>query len=197
MNGSPRDAETESAGRINERKEEPVTGQMERKKTDNPLTEARKALELLTPLKTDCGRICGARCCASMEGEETGMLLFPGEEDRYEDLDGWRIIPAGKELLLICPGSCRREERPLSCRIFPLVPCLKEDGSIAVRTDERARAVCPLARQGKRGMDPAFAEAVRHAGETLAGDERQRDFLRRLTEEQEDLKELRKRLTGG
>ena len=158
------------------------------------LKTAREKLEALTPLKTDCGRLCGARCCASLEGEETGMLLFPGEEDFHEDMNGWRIVPAGKDMLLICPGSCEREERPLACRIFPLIPVLREDGSIAVRTDERARAVCPLTRQGKQGMDPAFVEAVRQIGEMLAGDPEQRAFLQRLTEEQSELKELRKKL---
>ncbi len=160
------------------------------------LEEVREKLNRLTPLKTDCGRLCGARCCASMEGEETGMLLFPGEEDCYEDAEDWRIVPAGKELLLICPGECERAERPLACRIFPLMPEIREDGSIAVRTDERARAVCPLARQGKRGMDPAFTEAVREAGEALAGEPEQRAFLQRMAETQRELRALRKKLAG-
>ena len=43
--------------------------------------QARALLETLTPLKRDCGRLCGARCCRSLEGEETGMVLFPGEEE--------------------------------------------------------------------------------------------------------------------
>ena len=64
------------------------------------LEEARGLLAEVTPLKTDCGRVCGGICCRSMEGEETGMLLFPGEEDFYEDLDGWRMLPAGRDLLL-------------------------------------------------------------------------------------------------
>ncbi|MBP3720803.1 MAG: hypothetical protein J6J41_05685 [Clostridia bacterium] len=157
------------------------------------LVKARGLLAEVTPLKRDCGRICGKRCCSSLEGEETGMLLFPEEEDYYGELEGWRMLPAGRELLLICPGSCRREERPLACRMFPLLPIPTAEG-IAVRTDERARAVCPLARQGVKGMDPAFAEAVRQAGEILAGDEKQREFLNRLAEEQEELKALRKRL---
>ena len=160
------------------------------------LEKARALLAEVTPLKRDCGRVCGARCCASMEGEETGMLLFPGEEDCYEDAEGWRIVPAGKELLLICPGECERAERPLACRIFPLMPEIREDGSIAVRTDERARAVCPLARQGKRGMDPAFTEAVREAGEALAGEPEQRAFLQRMAEGQRELRALRKKLAG-
>ena len=155
--------------------------------------EARAILSEITPLKRDCGRICGERCCSSLEGEETGMLLFPGEEDLYEDAEGWRMLPAGREMLLICPGKCERETRPLACRMFPLLP-LPGDGGIRVRTDERSRAVCPLARQGRQGMDPAFAEAVRRAGELLAGDPEQKAFLERLAEEQEELKALRKRL---
>ena len=125
------------------------------------------------------------------------MLLFPEEEDYYEDLEGWRIVPAGREMLLICPGECERENRPLSCRIFPLMPRIRADGTVSVLTDERARAVCPLAKQGKRGMDPAFVQAVREAGEKLARDPAQRDFLERRAREQEELKALREALTGS
>ena len=161
----------------------------------NAVEEARTLLAEVTPLRSDCGRVCGARCCASMEGEETGMLLFPGEEDEYEDAEGWRIIPAGREMLIICSGKCDRMDRPLACRMFPLLPIPKEEG-IAVRVDERARAVCPLAKQGKRAMDPAFAEAVRRAGEILMQEETQKAFLLRLAGEQEEIRELRKRLGG-
>ena len=157
------------------------------------LTEAREILAEITPLKRDCGRVYGRWCCSSPEGEDRGMLLFPGEEDLYADLEGWRILPAGRELLVICPGTCRREERPLSCRIFPLLPLPGETG-IRVATDERARAVCPLARQGKRCMDPTFAEAVGRAGEILMREPAQRAFLERLAEEQEELQAFRRRL---
>lgn len=160
------------------------------------LEEARRLLSDITPLKTDCGRVCGGRCCRSLEGEETGMLLFPGEEDFYEDAEDWRILPAGRELLLICPGECDREARPLSCRIFPLLPLTGDAGGVTVRTDERARAVCPLAKTGKRGMDPAFVQAVLEAGELLMAEPAQRAFLQRRAEEQEELKALRKALTG-
>ena len=158
------------------------------------IRKAREILAEITPLRTDCGRVCGARCCDSLEGEETGMLLFPQEEDFYEDLEGWQILPAGQDLLLICPGRCDRRDRPLACRMFPLLP-VPEEGKIRVRTDERARGICPLARQGRRGMDPAFVEAVRTAGEVLAEDPAQRSFLLRLKVEQEDLKALRKELS--
>ena len=59
--------------------------------------------------------------------------------------------------------------------------------------DLRAAAVCPLLRQGIRGMDPEFREAVRQAGRLLAAEEEQRAFLEKLTAEQDALNELRAR----
>ena len=73
------------------------------------------------------------------------------------------------------------------------VPLAGDDGSIRVVMDQRARAVCPLARQGKSALDPAFIDAVREAGELLLQSEEQAMFLDVLEEEQEELKELRKK----
>ena len=159
---------------------------------DAAVSAAREKLNHLTPLKRDCGRICGARCCSPLEGEETGMLLFPGEEAVYAGKAGWEIRQTARGAMLICPGKCSREERPLSCRLFPLLPLIGDDGKIRVVTDLRARAVCPLARQGKSAMDPAFIEAVQEAGEILAQRDEQAVFLDMLEEEQEELREIRK-----
>ena len=159
------------------------------------LKKARELLADVTPLKTDCGKVCGARCCRPLETEETGMLLFPGEEELYREKAGWtlRETPAGT--IAICSGSCERNDRPLACRIFPLLPVIRNEG-IKVAADQRARAVCPLLRQGIRGMDPAFTDAVREAGRLLAGDPVQRKFMEMLTEEQDELKSLREKLGG-
>ena len=159
---------------------------------NDAVSAAREKLNHATPLKKDCGRICGARCCRSLEGEETGMLLFPGEAEAYAGKDGWEVRKTARGDLLLCSGTCNREERPLSCRLFPLLPLIGDDGRIRVITDLRARAVCPLARQGKSAMDPAFIDALREAGEILAADDEQAVFLDVLAEEQEQLKELRK-----
>ena len=145
------------------------------------LAAAREMLAEITPLKKDCGQMCGARCCRSLPGEETGMLLFPGEESLLDTEQG---------MLVICPGTCRREERPLSCRIFPLLPVLRGT-EIKTATDLRARPVCPLAQIGKKALDPAFVAAVAEAGRRLAEDEEQAAFLRKLTEGQDALKKLR------
>ncbi len=159
------------------------------------LRKAREMLETVTPLKTDCGRVCGARCCRSLEGEETGMLLFPGEEACYAGKPGWKLRKTPSGTLLVCPGDCARDERPLACRIFPLLPVIR-NGEVKVAADQRARAVCPLLKQGIRGMDPAFAETVREAGKILTEDAAQRTFIERMTEEQDELKSLRDRLGG-
>lgn len=159
------------------------------------LEKARALLENVTPLKTDCGKVCGGRCCRPLEAEETGMLLFPGEEELYRGKAGWKLRETPAGVLAVCTGSCERGERPLSCRIFPLLPVIRE-GAVKVAADERARAVCPLLRQGLRGMDPAFKDAVREAGKALAGDPEQREFLEMLTGEQDELKTLRERLGG-
>lgn len=161
---------------------------------DAAVSAAREKLNQATPLKKDCGRICGARCCRSLEGEETGMLLFPGEAEAYAGKDGWEIRKTTRGDLLFCSGTCNREERPLSCRLFPLLPLIGDDGRIRVVTDLRARAVCPLARQGKSAMDPSFIEAVRQAGEILAAEDEQAVFLDMLEDEQEELKELKQKL---
>ena len=124
------------------------------------------------------------------------MLLFPGEESLYREKDGWEIRETAYGPMVVCPGTCAREERPLSCRLFPLLPVIR-DGQVRAAVDQRARAVCPLARQGIRAMDPAFTGAVREAGETLAADERQRRFLETLTEGQDEIRQLREKLGGG
>ena len=160
---------------------------------DAAVAAAREKLNQVTPLKKDCGRVCGARCCRPLEGEETGMLLFPGEEDAYTGKAGWEVRKTARGNLLLCGGICSREDRPLSCRLFPLLPLIGDGGEIRVAVDLRARAVCPLARQGKEAMDPAFIDAVREAGEILAAQDEQAVFLDLLAEEQEQLRELRKK----
>ena len=130
----------------------------------NPvLLAAREKLKSVTPLKRDCGRVCGAACCRSPENEETGMLLFPGEEEAYRGKEGWTIRETAMGPMAVCPGHCDRDERPLACRLFPLLPVIREDGEVRAVTDLRARTVCPLARQGRSALDPAFTEAVREA----------------------------------
>ena len=105
-----------------------------------------KLLEKATPIGVDCGQLCNGACC---EGDgETGMYLFPFEEQMYNGTEEWLeiydsdFIFKGKPVkIAICNGTCNRKKRPLSCRIFPL---FKIDGEL--KNDPRAVHVCPLAK---------------------------------------------------
>ena len=160
------------------------------------LKRARAILENVTPLKTDCGLTCQGACCRPLEGEMTGMLLFPGEEKYYEGREGYRMTATDHGTLLICSGRCERADRPLSCRLMPLIPLIRPDG-VKVATDLRAKTVCPLAQQGKDALDPDFVSAVRQVGHILAEDETQRAFLVQLTKHQDELKALRNQFRRG
>ena len=145
---------------------------------------ARDLLSGLTPLKTDCGRLCGGACC---QGDEaTGMLLFPGEEALYAHCAFARVLPAGFSLggqgvsLLVCQGRCERENRPLACRLFTLFLRFREDGSTRVVMDRRARALCPLTGYGLSALDSAFLDAARTAYDLLLADPACAAYLRDL-----------------
>lgn len=132
---------------------------------------ARGLLRDLTPLKTDCGRLCEGACCQGDSG--TGMLLFPGEDALYTDCAFARVIPADFTLggrtamLFVCEGSCLRDARPLACRLFPLFLAFLKSGRTKVRLDTRAAHVCPLCDYGVIGLDEAFVEAARKAYDVL------------------------------
>ena len=124
------------------------------------------------------------------------MLLFPGEEACYAGQPGWALRDTAMGRMAVCSGRCDRAERPLACRMFPLLPVPDRDGKVRALVDLRARAVCPLARQGIEAMDPAFIGAVKEAGECLMADAEQAAFLEALAGEQEELRQLRIRLGG-
>ena len=147
---------------------------------------ARELLESLTPLKTDCGRLCQAACC---QGDDaTGMLLFPGEETLYESCAFAEVLPLDYTLggtqakLLVCKGRCERENRPLACRLFPLFLKFKGDGVTKLRMDVRARAVCPLTDYGIKALDPDFKQAARAAYDLLLEEDVCAAYLRELDE---------------
>ena len=140
---------------------------------------AREAIGERTPMLNDCGALCGAACCQTDADGQGGVFLFPGEEALLADCGWGRIVPDAFAPMLMCDGPCRREERPLGCRIFPLTPVRGKNGLWTVRMDARARAMCPLAAHGLSGLDPAFPRAVREALRIVAGDPEGDAFLER------------------
>jgi hypothetical protein len=145
------------------------------------LRAAWAPLESETPLKTDCGQLCGRACCLPDEDGQGGVLLFPGEEalmrapawGQIVDLDDRGDGQCGK--LLICDGPCDRRLRPLGCRLFPLTPA-RVDGAWTLRLDRRAWPVCPLMNSGMQGLNPAFLAAAKAAVARVAADREGADF---------------------
>ncbi len=152
------------------------------------IVQARALLEEATPLRRDCGTLCGAACCAPDEDGQGGMLLLPGEEALYPKVPhGISLRPDSSVLpgltLFTCSGSCDRCARPLSCRLFPLTPVLEVlDGRevLRIRMDPRAFSVCPLCEGGLRGLDPRFVQAVRDCARILCQCEEHRSYFRSL-----------------
>ena len=106
---------------------------------------AYRKFSKVTPIAADCGKLCRSRCCRG--DSEAGMILFPGEEEISSAQSFLQVKKAemrGIEIgFAVCSGRCIRALRPLSCRIFPYAPKL-ENGVVSVRTDPRAKRICPL-----------------------------------------------------
>jgi len=158
------------------------------------LKTAYDILDNITPLKLDCGSLCGQACCREDNGseEETGMFLFPGEEELFSDADDWMaIIPVDSIRpglkLARCNGTCPRDRRPLACRIFPLTPYLTKDEILLVKMDPRAAVLCPLAREMKRNsLRQDFINAVRKASTVLVSDPDIKEYIYFLSEMLDD-----------
>ena len=146
-----------------------------------------RKLNRRTPLKTDCGIICGGACCKSEDGEnEMGMYLFPGEDKMFKG-KGFRIEGSDfsygekRAKILFCDGECERKLRPLSCRIFPLFPYITKFSELKVIIDKRGSFVCPLCRAELKYFDHSFVRGVRHIGEIIMKDEDGFKFLYALS----------------
>lgn len=140
-----------------------------------------------TPVKADCGEICGSACC---RGTDCGMYLFPGEKRVYELLKPkWIKIEksdfqysfggAKKHVsIAFCDEHCDRYQRPLACRIFPLTPILSPDGTLEIIIDPRSKSVCPIGRAFElRDFEPQFVKNVKKTFTLLLKNQEFRAFM--------------------
>lgn len=144
------------------------------------LARARALLNDVTPLKTDCGLLCGHACCLPDEDGQGGVYLFPGEKaitGNWGDIVPSEMLPGMPADMLICKSMCDRDLRPLACRFFPLTPIKLKSGKWSVRMDRRAFALCPLCPHGANGLDPAFVQAAKEAINLIAADLEGLQFL--------------------
>lgn len=142
-----------------------------------------------TPLRVDCGKLCNKACCseetsAGDEMEEAGMYLFPGEKNLFINHPNYRVLPSdfiyGKKHadIVICNGPCERETRPLSCRIFPLVPYFREETGLKIIQDPRAYVMCPLStKDAYPYLDPKFIKKTTSVFRLLTQFSEVRQFL--------------------
>ncbi len=127
--------------------------------------EIYRRFDARTPVPFDCGALCGKLCC---EGDdESGMYLFPGEKKFFVGKDNFSVFSTDFMVgdkavdLVTCHGPCKREERPLSCRIFPLVPFYRKGSTLEIIHDPRAN-ICPLTHpEAADCIDKAFIREVR------------------------------------
>ncbi len=143
-----------------------------------------------TPINADCGKLCQKACCAVTD-EITGMYLFPKEETMYNPVPEWgKIYDTDFEYthekyadLFTCDGHCERGKRPLACRIFPLVPYIK-DGKLQVIIDPRGRGICPLASvMKKEELSAEFVKRVEKAMKMCVAVKETREFITALSKE--------------
>lgn len=155
----------------------------------NCLDEARRLLESVTPMKTDCGALCGQACCKNDPDAGGEVWLLPGEDAyacEWAQKKAVRLPVTGTEAVSVsCTEMCDRALRPFLCRIFPLVPYYsRKKDAWDVRMDRRAWMVCPLCGSGVRGLNPEFTENARKAVNILARDPACEAFLRAVSEEE-------------
>ncbi len=133
-----------------------------------------RLLDKVSPLTTDCGKLCGATCCtcgseevSTPENEtslDMGIYLLPGEDkvftkegreeyiwtkekaDNFDFPRSW----TGNVNYIKCktPPICNRKLRPIQCRTFPLAPHMDKTGKLhLILFPGELPYVCPLIRE--------------------------------------------------
>ncbi|MGE5672329.1 MAG: hypothetical protein ACM3XM_00375 [Mycobacterium leprae] len=169
------------------------------------IAEAWAILGDATPLDFDCGTLCGQKCCTDFL-PDVGVYLLPGELPLYDGSEDWAAwqfhSPQEYEFapswahhahipFMRCQMLCRREKRPLACRIYPLTPCLSSDGTVDVAFDPFAEGVCPILERFRIDqLRPDFVAAVKKAWTVLCQDPEFLDYVRWVTEQVRAWQEL-------
>ena len=144
-------------------------------------SKAYKLLRDVTPLYADCGQLCDKSCCKG-DGR-TGMLLFPGEETTL------KVIEENGRRLAVCGGRCHRDERPLSCMMFPFFPV--EDEGMQIAVDYRGINVCPMVMHNREiQFNKRFMRHLRVAGKILYSDPECAEFMKEIADEIEDARQM-------
>ena len=156
-------------------------------KKEEVILKCYKILENETPLEFDCGKICNGKCCKG--DENTGMLLFPGEENLIDENMKIKVTENGDKIA-VCNGSCNRNKRPLSCRIYPFFPLVKEfKDRKRIKIIFDLRADCPLC-SGEYEYNKEFLRRLKRVGKTLLNNEETKRMYLDLCDEMNEQIEL-------
>ena len=94
----------------------------------------------------------------------------------------------------VCGGVCNRHYRPLSCRIYPFFPVIKnENGREYIQVELDPRADCPLCCENVK-ISPDFLKAVKRVGKYLLLNDETAAFYRKISVEIEEINKLRELL---
>ena len=160
-------------------------------KKEEVILKCYKILESETPLEFDCGKICNGKCCKG--DENTGMILFPGEENLIDKNIKIKTSQNG-EKIAVCNGTCDRTKRPLSCRIYPFFPLVKELGERKrVKIIFDLRADCPLVKS-EYEFNKDFLHRLKRVGKCLLLNEETKTVYMELSNEITEQIELLKLL---
>ena len=148
--------------------------------SDTLIKLAYDMMSAFTPLKSDCGKLCNKACCKSCGL----MLLFPYEYELLKHQDykfsKYTLEGFGEIYAMTCSSTCNRENRPLSCRTFPLAPKVIE-GEVFVQLDARGRSVCELTHKSIKSLDNEFVNAVKKTLIMLSKDDTMAQYLSATT----------------
>ena len=160
-------------------------------KKEEVILKCYKILENETPLEFDCGKICENKCCKG--DENTGMLLFPGEEKLIDENMKIRFTENGDKIA-VCNGKCDRSKRPLSCRIYPFFPLIKEfRGKTRIKIIFDLRADCPLS-SNEYEFNKEFLRQLKRVGKYLLLNEKTKKMYIDLCDDMSEQIELLKLL---
>lgn len=160
-------------------------------KKEEVILKCYKILENETPLESDCGKICENKCCKG--DENIGMLLFPGEEKLIDENMKIRVTENGDKIA-VCNGKCDRSKRPLSCRIYPFFPLIKEfRGKARIKIIFDLRADCPLS-SNEYEFNKGFLRQLKRVGKYLLLNEKTKKMYIDLCDDMSEQIELLKLL---
>ncbi len=150
------------------------------KKAEQLIKEAIDIIGSATPLNFNCGTLCNRACC-EIEGY---MMVFPGEKKLISNqkytFGSIDLVSYGKIEIVTCDGTCNREYRPFSCRVYPLAPKFIND-ELFVRLDVRGRPLCPLCHKSMSSLNKDFVDKVKKAFIHLKKDDELLRFLKAVS----------------